>query len=224
MEKEQLFKSLYVVEDPSGTKFFRGRLKGDIDEVLAISRGEKSISHLEIDYVQGGAEPDSLFWNRILEPICIKQSVAEAMQAAGLTGWNSIPVTVRNRNGEVITEPYVAMTVTGRSAGVDYLHSAIGFHQYPGGMVPYFKGLYFDPDSWDGTDIFMEHSGADGKTTGFIYVSEKLVRFFRKNKIRNIRFVPFQEYELDCSILSAGASPELKLRIDAKIKEAIYKQ
>jgi len=55
--------------------------------------------------------------------------------------------------------------------------------RYPGGIFPAWHGLYFDPESWDGSDFFMS---ADGY--GAIFAVEEVTRVFRKAKIKNISF------------------------------------
>jgi hypothetical protein len=66
----------------------------------------------------------------------------------------------------------------------------------PGGKFPVLRGFYFDEDSWDGSDFFMET-----RYTGFIFVTERVVQVFRANKFRNICFERLNEAEIDPDIV-----------------------
>ena len=220
MTDPNFFSNFFVVEDPASKKAFRGHITNDIGDFGRLLRTEHLISHLDIENLEGGNEPGDLFWNRVTEPICVNQKVIDLFKENNLTGWTTIPTTVKSKAGKLILDNYFALTVHGRTDVIDYLKTSIVFKQMPGGKYPYFQGLYFDPKSWDGSDIFMTREDVNGKYTAFIYVTKKFVDTFKKNKITNIKFVNFNDYELDCFIIQNGATKELRKKIDDKIRKA----
>jgi hypothetical protein len=54
------------------------------------------------------------------------------------------------------------------------------------------RGFYFDEDSWDGSDFFMEE-----RPTDWIFVTRRVVDLFRLNKIRNVQFERLTEMEIE---------------------------
>ena len=62
--------------------------------------------------------------------------------------------------------------------------------EYPGGIFPVWKGLYFDSASWDGSDIFMP----EGRNRWTLVVSE-VKRAFDVAHVKNALFTPLPEVE-----------------------------
>jgi hypothetical protein len=52
------------------------------------------------------------------------------------------------------------------------------------------KGLFFDPESWDGSDFFMP-----AERVGYVFVVEAVKRAFERAKIRNVEFKPLDQFE-----------------------------
>ena len=124
------------------------------------------------------------------------------------------------KKGNKSNEKYFALIVYGRINPIDYLETEIVFKQFPGGELPHFKGLYFEPESWDGTDIFMARADIDGKSTGFIYVTKYFVDTIKRNKITNIRFINFNDYLTNCGMIKISATESMKNKIDEMIKKS----
>jgi len=220
MTHSDFFSNFFVVEDPVSKKNYRGQLVNEFDDFGNLLRAEYKIDHIVIKYLEGLNEPSNFFWNRVNEPFCVNQSLIDILQEAKITGWTTIPTTVLTHLGNKTIDNYFAVTVTGRTNPLDYLETDVIFKQFPGGKFPHFKGLYFDPKSWDGTDIFMERPDNDGKSSAFIYVTKKFVDAFKKNNVKNIKFVNFNDYETDCGMIKIGATESMKTKIDEKVKKA----
>lgn len=60
----------------------------------------------------------------------------------------------------------------------------------PGGVFPYWRGLYFDPDTWDGSDIFMP-----GGRTGWVFVLDHVRDALEKAHVKNVAFQRLDEVE-----------------------------
>jgi hypothetical protein len=219
MTHSNFFANFFVVDDPDSKKNFRGQIKNQIDDFVRLLREESNIDHLDIEYLEGASEPSNLFWNMVTEPFCINQATVDILKQSSLSGWSIIPVTVKNKFGAILADNYFAMTVHGRTNPIDYLKRDIVIKQMAGGKFPYFKGLYFDPESWDGSDIFMTKADVDGKKTAFIYVTKKFVDTFKKHKIANISFENFNDFEIDCFAIQVSATDELKKKIEDKINK-----
>lgn len=220
MTNTEFFSNFYVIEDPSSKKNFRGGIVNNIGQFGRLLRTEYKIDHLNIAHLEGGSEPSNLFWNQVLDPFCINQRIVDLLKQNNLKGWAIIPASVKNKSGKVVPDNYFVLTVEGRIAPIDYLKTEIILKQMPGGKFPYFKGLYFNPESWDGSDIFMANPDSNEKYTGFVYVTKKFVEIFRKNKVTNIKFVNFNDFEHDTFAVQVGATDEWKKKMDDKIKKA----
>jgi hypothetical protein len=220
MIHSDFFSNFYVVEDPVSTKNYRGNIINEFEKFGDLLRNDYSVSHLDINHMEGSNEPGILFWNSVTEPFCISQTLVDILQQNKITGWSTIPAKVLTKLGSHTINNYFALTVTGRADSIDYLQTDIVFKQFPGGQFPHFKGLSFVPESWDGSDIFMERPDSDGKSSAFIYVTKKFVDTFKKNKVKNISFVNFNDYLTDCEMIKIGATETMKMKIDEMIKKA----
>jgi hypothetical protein len=219
MPNFNFFSNFFVVEDPGVKKSFRGQLVGiPYDEAGKLRRGEAKMEGLHITYLEGTSEPSNLFWNKVGDPFCLNKQVVDLFNQNQITGWTTTPALVSNRLLNKTIDDYFAVSVNGRVGPINFLKSDIVFKQYPGGKFPHFKGLYFEPESWDGSDIFMTKPDQYGRITGFMYVTKRFVDVFRKNNITNIRFINFNDYLIDCGMVKIGAPESLKKEIDAKIK------
>ncbi|HEY6062770.1 MAG TPA: hypothetical protein VIV35_04120 [Chitinophagaceae bacterium] len=220
MTHADFYSNFFVVEDPVSTKNYRGDIINPIDEPGALLRNEYKVNQLDIKYMEGSNEPGSLFWNSVTDPFCISGTFVDILHRNNITGWSTIPAKVLTKSGSYTIDNFFALTVTGRANAIDYLQTDIVFRLFPGGQFPHFKGLYFDPESWDGSDIFMERPDSDGKSSAFIYVTKKFVDTCKKNKVKNIRFVSFNDYLTDCEMIKIGSTEIMKMKIDEKIKKA----
>ena len=196
-----------MVNDPASKKNFRGEITGKIGDFAQLLRGEFTKKQIDVKHLEGGKEPSQLFWNTVCDPFCVNEEVLRILKENELTGWKAIPATVTDKNKKK-WKNYFAITVTGRTNHIDYMDSVIVFNKMPGGLFPSFKGLYFTPDTWDGSDIFMERADNNGKATAFVYVTKRLVDIFKKHKITNVDFLNFNEFEMDCSSVIIGADDE----------------
>jgi hypothetical protein len=85
--------------------------------------------------------------------------------------------------------------VTGRCASISFNKraDALVYRTKENGVrMPYFVGLRFDVNTWDGSDLFM---GAD-RRTGWIVASERIERLFKRLKVTNCKFTQVENVEL----------------------------
>jgi hypothetical protein len=118
----------------------------------------------------------------------VSKKVIELFESNAISGWSSIPVRINGYEGS----DYYILTVTGRCSEIDYGKSE------PFIMAPFTPtgrpfeakiGLYFDLNSWDGSDVFTPE-----KST-FMFVTEKVKKLLVKNKVTNIIIENITKYE-----------------------------
>jgi hypothetical protein len=102
----------------------------------------------------GTAEPGEVVWTTHAVPIIIADSVVQLLRTHGFTGWSLYPTSVRDKQGQPVPG-HSGLAVTGRCGNLDQSMSPKVPRIFPGGIFPVWKGLLFDPESWDGSDFFM---------------------------------------------------------------------
>jgi hypothetical protein len=110
-----------------------------------------------------------------------------------VTGWETFPVRVIGSNDEEVTG-YEGLRVTGRSSviTIDKVHSDLVYENRKHGSFPYYKGLYFDVASWDGSDLFA----ASDMGTAWVLATEKTKVAFERSGAQNIEFTPISDVRL----------------------------
>jgi hypothetical protein len=220
------YEKYYSVSDPASKKSYRGNILDKNGEFGKLRRGDYQPENLVITYLEGGEEPNDLFWSHVNDPFCISERVKDLMIHNKITGIKFIPTIVKNRNKKQNPTQYYTALITGRVDKIDYLNSDIKFLKQDGWIKEsaHFIGKRFDVESWDSSDFFMERADKEGKSTCFIYVSQKVVDLFKKNKISNILFERLSDYETWCDMIKIGESEVMKKKIDEKIKNASAQQ
>lgn len=138
----------------------------------------------------GRAKPiDPVMWTTHAIPIIIADSVVQLLRSHGFTGWSLYEVSVRDKQGEQ-APGYHGLAVTGRCGDFDPSMSVQVPRIRPAGIFPVWKGLFFDPTSWDGSDFFMST-----RRVGAVFVVEAVKQAFERAKIRNVSFTPLDQFE-----------------------------
>lgn len=147
-----------------------------------------------VEWAMGSAEPGQVNWTTHVVPIIIADSVVQVLRAHGFTGWSLYPVAVRNKHKQPVPG-YCGLAVTGRCGNLDHSMSVEVPRIFPAGIFPVWKGLLFDPASWDGSDFFMP-----AQRVGFVFVVEEVKKAFERAKIRNVSFTPLDQFERSWTI------------------------
>ena len=111
---------------------------------------------------------------------------------SGFTGWQTYAVVIVGRDGERVPG-YHGLSVTGRCGRVEWERSerVILPAPVPGGRTTGgWRGLYFSPSSWDGSDIFVPN---DGST--FVIVTDEVRAAAEDARLTNVRFARLTEFE-----------------------------
>jgi hypothetical protein len=188
------FDKLFHLGESGSRQAFRGRLAVEIDDV-GLTRAEvHPTDAITVGRAMGSAEPGEVVWTTHAIPIIIAASVVTLLRTHGFTGWSLYPVSVQNKQGQ--TAPgYSGLAVTGRCGNLDPSMSVEVPRIFPAGIFPVWKGLLFDPASWDGSDFFMP-----AQRFGFVFVVEEVKRAFEQAKIRNVKFTPLDQFERSWAI------------------------
>lgn len=201
------FSDLYTLDDPVASRPYRADFRED-DHGLPLSRGEVTTEvPVGLTWAMGGGAPGDVVWSTSVHPLVVHARVAEVLRAHAFTGWGTYPVTVVARSG-VEHHDYVGLAVTGRCGPVDLARSVVGLQEFPGGWAPYFEGQYFVPDTWDGSDLFMEAPDHLGRSTSHRYVSGRVRSALERAGVRNLDFTALPDRRVATSVYTIG-SPHL---------------
>ncbi|HLL04835.1 MAG TPA: hypothetical protein VK539_29890 [Myxococcaceae bacterium] len=149
---------------------------------------------VSVEWEMGGAEPGEVIWTTHAAPIIISDSVVNLLRTHGFTGWSLYPVTVQNKQGQMVPG-YSGLAVTGRCGNLDHSMSVEVPRIFPAGIFPVWKGLLFNPASWDGSDFFMP-----AQRFSFVFVVEAVKKVLERAKIRNVKFTPLDQFERSWTI------------------------
>lgn len=163
----------------------------DVDDVLALARGQKQItSPLRLAWHSGsrrGDWVDATFAALNL----VSDAMIELFEENGFSGWSTYPVEITGRDGEPI-EGYRGLAITGRCGPIDNSRSTeVTKMPISAQGRPYRAriGLFFDESTWDGSDLFMPDESAA------TVVTEPVKEAIDRAKLKNLSFERLTEVE-----------------------------
>lgn len=181
------FSRLYVWEEPGNSRAFRGRISLSNAEALAQTRSEAETQGVKLEWAMGAQKPSDVIRATIAPPIIMSERVRSLLDA--FSGWKPYPVEVWGRDGTTFGG-YNGLAVQGRCGFIETARSLPFEKTMPGGRFIWFRGLYFDPATWDGSDIFMPMD-----KVGWVFVVESVRTAFLRSKVKNVVFTPLSEIE-----------------------------
>ena len=123
----------------------------------------------------------------------ISERMKNLLEENNLTGWQTFPVKVLDKKDNEITG-YYGFSVTGRcNALLDYRQSPIIEKQYiaNGPIVKFYKGVFFNIDSWDKSDFFFTENYYA------IFITKKVSEILKKNKIIGLELENLADWEMN---------------------------
>jgi hypothetical protein len=181
------FDHVFEFAESGGSRAFRGDIELSGDEALAITRHEQHpAGPVIVRWKMGAKVPSDIIHTTLAIPIVVHARVAELFKQHHFSGWDSYPIKLYGKAGEEIAG-YYGLSIKGRCGAIDNGMSRQVPRQYPAGEFLVWKGLYFDPESWDGSDLFMPSHG------GWIFVIEEVMHAMRKARVKNVIFQPLDE-------------------------------
>jgi hypothetical protein len=113
--------------------------------------------------------------------LVVRADVIAVLERHGFTGWATYPVELHGKDDALI-DGYVGIAVTGRCGAIDDGLCVPIWQEYPGGIFAEWRGMFFDPATWDGSDFFTP----EGSYHPSILVTEDVVHALRKARVSNV--------------------------------------
>lgn len=181
------FSRIYSLDAGSYVTF-----RGDIalDDQFTVTRAEQTPpGPVEVRWRMGRTKPSDIIHTTWVTPLLVSDRVVRILEAGQFSGWRTYPVNLFGKDGARIPG-YHGFAVHGRCGAIDDSQSVKFQAIYPGGVFPRWRGLFFDPATWDGSDVFMPAG-----EVGWIFLVEAVKRAFEKAKVTNVRFTRLDELE-----------------------------
>lgn len=137
----------------------------------------------------GRFTPTDVIWTSLVAPIIVSDRLVAILRHEGFVGWDTFNVSLKGKSGEPI-DGYSGLVVRGRCGKIEDTLSVQFDKTMPAGVFPWWRGLYFDPATWDGSDFFMPAGNV-----GWVFVTEAVKRALEKAKVRNVEFIALSEVE-----------------------------
>lgn len=174
--------------------FKRGALHVESNQKLdkkRIFKGQETVDQqLKFKY-HSGSHPQDLIGTTNAWIKLISNKVVKVLNQHGFKGWSTIPALVYSKQQEQI-DGYHVLRVHGRCGPIDDSKSrevVIPPKSPKGKPRKGLMGLYFDQESWDGSDIFSPEG------TGFVFVTEKVKLALEEAEVSNLIFKAITEIE-----------------------------
>lgn len=154
--------------------------------VRAVKKPDKPIACRH----QSGGKPYDLIGTTYALDL-FSDKVVRILREGGFTGWSTFPVEVYGKRSQRI-EGYHGFAVTGRCGQAD-ISKARKLHMPPpvpwGQSYDAWVGLYFDPETWDGSEVFMPEN------TCHVIIVEDVFDALTRAGVKNVTFKRLTEYE-----------------------------
>jgi hypothetical protein len=170
-----------------GEEFKRDALRVRADErdfdPYALGRGEWAPPAPLAFTRRQGKRPYDVVGTSNAAVVLVSDRFVEVLSDNGFTGWKTFPVVVRADEGSEMGG-LNGLQLTGRAGPIrdDLSEEVILPPPTPQGKaMPHLKGLYFEPGSWDGSDVF-----APGESAFFV-AREPVVDALRAAGVTNLQ-------------------------------------
>ncbi len=146
--------SLRYLSPSKATQFFRAEVKEvGLRDVLLATGQELPQSPVVFEIVKGGRAGDFLWSDPLL--VLASARVLDLFYRHRFTGYAKYPVEVWRKDERIAG--YAGIAIVGRGGHIDQKMSKVRMVTDSGGLgrgIVAVDGLYFDPQGWDGSDIF----------------------------------------------------------------------
>lgn len=126
---------------------------GDIEPTSAV-RGESEVEDACAVWMEGRLKSQPIVWSDWPGVEWFHESVIQEMNRTGLKGFSSYPVSLIGKNGGS-TSGYRGLVVSGRCGAIQSSRSRRAKSDSGKEFSYKVKGLFFQEESWDRSDVFM---------------------------------------------------------------------
>lgn len=178
------FSSIYCLTSGGSEQPFHADVEIETSEQnVNITRAEMMPPNpVQARWALGSKKPSDIIWTTFAVSLLVSERVITILRNSGFTGWSTYPVELFGQDGALIPG-YYGFSIYGRCGSIDESKAVQIPRIFPGGVFPVWLGLYFDPDTWDGSDLFMP-----GDNWGSIFVTEEVMWTLKKAKIKPLKF------------------------------------
>lgn len=185
------FSDLFYLHDPLGRGAFRAELELDADLAVAAMRGEIPLPVVRARRIMGSDHPDDVVHTTSVGPVLLSERTVDVLRANDVSGWEVTPCLWQD---DAARAQYFFLIVRGRCGPLDETRSIPFDQRYPKGDVRRWRGWFFEPSTWDGTDLFMAPPNHRAK-----FVTGKVKRSFEADGITGAKFTRLDQVEYDRS-------------------------
>ena len=185
------FSRLYTMSEASVYGAFRASCE-DIDDDVGLVRAEWVPKiPLVFRHFTGGSRLHDVIGTGHATIDLLSDRVIDIFKEYGFTGWTTFPIELYGKKG-VRIDGYNGFAVTGRCGPIDWSRGRKIRKPPPvpqGRSYDAWVGMYFDPNTWDRSDVFCP-----GETT-YIIVTEPVMLALSDAKVTHILFKRLTEFE-----------------------------
>ena len=189
------YSQMYRLRDPLSSRFIRlGSLDDELlthEETHGLARGQlKPQTPIRLVSAQGSKLADIL-WSGYVEIFCVSERVIHLLTQGQISGWSTYPVELHDSNGDVMSG-YRGFAVTGGECERDRSRSSVVAKPAPspkGKAHDVYKGLYFQENQWDGSDMFWIRNRG-------IVVTENVYQILKEAHVTNVELIALKNVEI----------------------------
>lgn len=185
------FSSIYYLSGKSAGRPFHADIEMTDEQSVKMPRAEIILPYpIQARWAMGRKKPGDVIWTTLAIPVLVSERLVTILRNAGFHGFSTYAVNLVGHDGAPIPG-YHGLSIYGRCGPIDESKAVQVPRIFPGGVFPVWLGMYFDPDTWDGSDLFMPD---DPK--GAIFITNDVKQAFEKARIKNVQFTPLTEEEV----------------------------
>lgn len=158
----------------------------DFENSFEFIKGSKPTEPVRFMHVKGSREKDVIIGGG--KVLLLSNELIKDLRKHCFTGWDTYKVSATGKDG-VPLEGYEGLFIEGTAGSVDLAYTKETLRPNPIGiMESVYVGPGFNPQTWDGSDIFSLEN------TITIIVSQQVKEVFEKFKTNNITFMRVTDY------------------------------
>jgi len=184
--EEDLF---YRFDSECKRNCLQGTCKEITDDIPIIGGALKPDTKFVFKYDSGSKAYDILNTGWTL--LAISKRITDLLEENNFTGWKKYDADFFDKKNNLI-EGYSLLGIEGRAGKLDRTLSEKIFKEPEYPMIKgnyYYKGLYFEEGTWDGSDFFILENYYG------IFITKRVFETLKKAKLTNVKITPISKVE-----------------------------